>query len=131
MARPKTIQLEAGTVLLQGFPKEVSEKLTSYIKAFELPVAVEPSIVPEVKLPVLEVINSMIAPQTPTNNVKLENLPQRAIGVYKDKNDVRLVTVAYNQDTNEALVERQEKMDNNRDSSIRFKMLSDKLGFVR
>ncbi len=35
MARPKSIHFPLGTVLLQGFPKEVGDALVTYIKAFD------------------------------------------------------------------------------------------------
>ena len=113
MARPKTIELENGTVSLQGFPKEVSDKLATYIKQFEEAVVIVPTGTP---LPTVD--------ETPGP------LPSKALGVYENGNDVRLVTVAYNVDNHQARVVNVEQLENKRSSSTKFKMAALREKFV-
>lgn len=124
MARPKVVQLEHGTVSLQGFPKEISDALVEYIKNFNQPV----TLTPPSKLLESSLVESLVVEEdTP---ISLQDLPSRAIGVYSDGTDRRLVTVAYNLDTKEALVESDVKCEGMRDSSMKFKMAADKHKFV-
>jgi hypothetical protein len=126
MARPRVIELEQGTVSLQGFSKDVADTLTEYIKRFNSPTIINSSgTLLETALPVLS------DKEDEVNLAALDTLPNRAIGLHvTSKHDIKLVTVAYNIETGQGLVEKEEKYDNIRDANTRFKMAADKYRFV-
>jgi len=124
MALPREIQLENGTVSLQGFPKEVADVLSEHIRAFGQA---------KVIIPQGSVLDSLDVPAddfNPTSAPKVEDLPHRALGVYRQDKLNRIVTVAYNLDTKQALVVDVKGAIDNKDASTQFKMAADKLRFV-
>lgn len=129
MARPRTIKLADGIVSLAGFPKEIGDALAAHIKNFGEPtIVVPPSASLLEVVPRLLVYEDHVLRASPANSAALTS---KAIGVFKDGNDIHLVTVAYDMVSGEAQVETRDKADNNRDSSIKFKMAADKHGFIR
>lgn len=120
VARPKTIELTDGTVTLSGFPKEVGDALAEHIKNFQQPMVVV--------IPGSDV--TKLTPQqvlTPNNNL---DLPERAIGVYRNGRDVKLVTVSYDIGSNQAQVLNVKQMLDIKDASVAFKIASDKYKFI-
>lgn len=137
MSRPKTIELENGTVSLSGFPKEVSEALAEYIRAFgkvnkhagssfDCFLKEEHITLDQVKEVAILGAQAGASLATPS----LEELPNRAVGIYRDGPLNRVVTVAYNLDTKQALVTDIKGAIDFKDATTQFKMAADKLRFV-
>lgn len=118
MARPRELELEQGTVFLQGFPKEIADELSAHIKSFGKPqeqtTALASTSADEVK-----VVDKVI-------------MTDKAIGlrINKAQNKVEMVTVVYNADTKEAQVESVVPADGMKDAIIKFKMAACDLNFV-
>lgn len=130
MSRPKTIELENGTVSLSGFPKEVSEALAEYIRAFgkEQIVILAGT---DVNKHTGSTLDSFLKEEKiEISSISLDSLPHRAVGIYREGRINRVVTVAYNLDTKQALVADVKGAIDHKDATTQFKMAADKLRFV-
>lgn len=127
MSRPRTIKLPQGEVSLQGFPKDVADALSEHIKSFGQPsgVTIPPAAIPAAELPNFRPLSIEPAPEA-----DVSNLPSKAIGLYKEGNVKKIVTVAYNLSSGVARVESEELCDGMREAIMKFKMAADKNGFV-
>lgn len=127
MAKPRRIELDLGTVSLQGFPTEVADKLEEHILSFNK------SAVPPKET--LEHITQQIKAPTPEAPVEVVakptvNLDKRAIGLTVHENKYKVVTIAYNIDSKEASVITMQLTDGKRDGINKFKQTASELNFV-
>jgi hypothetical protein len=132
MARPRTIQLEHGEVSLQGFSKEQADALSEYIKNF----GKEPTQSIQTDSGITNVMLSaqpgvLVTPMTDMT-IDISTLKEKAIGIHVDRKNlkVEMITVAYNPETKEALVEKVEACDGMRHGVVKFKMAAAELNFV-
>lgn len=154
MSRPRSVQLKDGKVSLQGFPKEIADKLVEHIKAFELPEVIVPFEQPlkdkKLELPHVESTTVsmedlkflrdaqsnakaftdkeiIISPSVSENII----LTDKAIGIRLKDKKWELVTVGYNTEAGVAKIEQVNHQSDFKGIAItEFKKKASELKFV-